>query len=125
LDEDLLHTMDRHEIWGRVRLRVSHRVREFMALRTTPEGADRSETLWEIERELADAGCSLAEIVLLIRTSVWNKYSGRADELQRLRVEASKAIAMRDDTSPIEQIEDEKPEGIQWLSDVTSKPLPR
>lgn len=125
LDEDLLQNLDRHEIWGRVRLRVSHRVREFMALRETPEGVDRSETLWEIERELADAGCSLAEIVLLIRTSVWNKYSGRADELQRLRVEASKAIAMRDDTSPIEQIEDEKPEGIQWLSDVTSKPLPR
>lgn len=125
LDEDLLHGMDKHQIWGRVRLRVSHRVREFMSLRSTPDGADRSETLWEIERELADAGCTLAEIVLLVRSSVWNKYAGRADELQRLRVEASKAIAMRDDTSPIEMVEDEKPSTIQWLSDVTSKPLPR
>ncbi|UPW09796.1 hypothetical protein M1C59_02765 [Gordonia terrae] len=54
-------------------------------------GRDRSEVLWSIERELADAGCSVPEIVAAVRPTVWNKYAGRRDELKRLTSEAIKA----------------------------------
>lgn len=93
--EDSLDHIDRHEVWGRVRLKVSKRVRELMGAREA--GGDRSETLWEIERELADVGCSMAEIIKLIRPTPWNKYAGRADELRRLTTEISKALAQRPD----------------------------
>ena len=92
--EDEISHVDRHAVWGRVRLRVSSRVRDFVGAREAH--GDRSEILWEIERELADAGCSLTEIVAIVRGTVWNKYEGRADELRRLATEASKAIQQRE-----------------------------
>jgi AAA domain/RepB DNA-primase N-terminal domain len=96
LDEDLLRGVDRRAVWTRVRLKVSKQVREYMAYkgRDVEAGeADRSEVLWQIDRDLADAGCTLAEIVALVRASAWNKYRGRADELKRLKIEAARAIA--------------------------------
>jgi hypothetical protein len=95
--EDEIDRVDRHAIWGNVRLKVSHRVREFMAAKSA--SGDRSDTLWEIERELADAGCSVPEIVALVRTTVWNKYTGRSDEIRRLTTEAAKAVALRSTSS--------------------------
>ena len=103
VEEQLAH-IDRHEVWGRVRLKVSKRVREFISARET--SGDRSEILWEIERELADAGCSIAEIIKIIQPTVWNKYAGRADELRRLVTEASKAVSQRPD-EVTEQLEAE------------------
>ena len=124
LDEELLNGMDRHEVWARVRMSLTKDVRELIAARGEPEG-DRSDRLWQMERELADAGCSLAEIVLLIRGTIWNKYKGRSDELTRLKNEAAKAIAAREDTA-LEVLEDTpRDEAIHWLSEITSKPLPR
>src|SRR5688572_14607665 len=83
--------VDRHEVWARVRLSVTKTVRDYLSARETT--GDRSDVLWQIERELADAGCSVAEIVAIARASVWNKFAGRADELKRLTIEAQKAIA--------------------------------
>lgn len=103
--------VDRHEVWGRVRLKVSKRVRELIGARES--AGDRSDALWEIERELADAGCSVPEIVAVVRETVWNKFSGRNDELKRLITEASKAWDARSD-EVIEEIE----------SDLESKPEP-
>lgn len=91
--EGELDRVDRHEVWGRVRLKVSQRVRELVAAREV--SGDRSDALWEIERELADAGCTIVEIVAVVRATVWNKFAGRADELRRLTTEASKAVAAR------------------------------
>lgn len=93
--EDQIDHVDRHEVWGRVRLKVSSRVRELVGARQV--AGDRSDALWEIERELADAGCTVVEIVAIVRATVWNKFAGRADELRRLTTEASKAIAARSD----------------------------
>lgn len=125
VDEDLITGVDRHEVWARVRLRVSSRCREFMALKTEPDKGSRSEILWEIERELADAGCSLVEIIALIRPSVWNKYAGRDDELKRLKIEAAKAIASRG-TGGGEALEEESPKPtVQWLSSLAAQPIPR
>lgn len=124
VDDELLMSIDRHEVWGRVKLKVSKLVREYMASRTS-EGADRSDVLWQIERELADAGCSIAEIVAIIRPSVWNKYSGRADELKRLKIEAAKAVAERTDILETEDTTarpDEPSWGSDWFHTPTIRP---
>lgn len=126
LDEDLLSTVDRHAVWARVRLKVSKPVREYMAARSS-EGADRSDVLWQIERDLADAGCTLAEIIAVVRPSVWNKYAGRNDELKRLKIEAAKAlaeVANGEDGGVLEGVTEHKP-SITWLSEVVSQPIPR
>lgn len=110
--EDEVDRIDRHKVWSRLRLKVSKRVREFMTARE-PAG-NRSEILWEIERELADAGASILEIVALMQPSVWNKYRGRSDELRRLTTEASKAVSLRSVTAPetksIEELASERPD---------------
>ena len=124
VDEDLIDQVDRHEAWGRLRLKVSKRVREFMALRTEPPAGNRNEVLWEIERELADAGASLVEIVAIVRASVWNKYRGRHDEMKRLKMEAAKALAARGD-SAIEEVDDEEKPDLNWLSSVARQVIPR
>ena len=125
LDEGLISGVDRHAVWARVRLRVSKPVREYMGARTA-EGADRSDILWQIERDLADAGCSLAEIVAVVRHTVWNKYAGRNDELKRLKIEAAKALAevANGDGEVLEGITEKKP-GIQWLTQVVAEGIPR
>lgn len=125
IDEKAIEAVDRHEVWGRVRLKVSHRCREYLALKTDPVGADRDQVLWQIERDLADAGCSLIEIVAIVRPSVWNKYKGRNDELKRLKIEAAKAInAVPENLEQSDADTTPKP-NITWLKDVVDKPIPR
>lgn len=129
LDEDLLAGVDRHAVWARVRLKVSKPVREYMAARTS-EGSDRSDVLWQIERDLADAGCSIVEIVAVIRPTVWNKYAGRNDELKRLKMEAAKAVAASpknggDADGVLEDVTEAHKPGIQWLADVIAQGIPR
>jgi len=91
--EDEIEHIDRHAVWARVRLKVSSRVRELVSARVA--AGDRSETLWQIERDLADAGCTAMEIVAIVRATVWNKFEGRSDELRRLTTEAHKAVMAR------------------------------
>lgn len=95
--EDQIDAVDPDDVWGRVRLKVSQSVRTLMrATEADAEHADRSDKLWEIERELADAGCTVSEIVAVVRPSVWNKYAGRHDEMRRLISESAKAVKARD-----------------------------
>ena len=122
IDEQAIDAVDRHEVWARVRLKVSHKCREYLAFKGDPTG-DRDQVLWQIERDLADAGCSLIEIVAIVRPSVWNKYRGRNDEMKRLKIEAAKAIAAREETA-LEEVETPKP-NINWLADVVLQPIPR
>jgi hypothetical protein len=123
IDEEIIDSVDRHEVWARVRLKVSAKCREYLALKTDPQGvADRDQVLWQIERDLADAGCTLIEIVAIVRPSVWNKYKGRNDELKRLKIEAAKAINARPDD--LEESVEAKP-NITWLKDVVAQPIPR
>lgn len=124
VDEDLLASIDRHDVWGRVRLKVSSRTREMLGMKDIPASADRSEGAWEIARELADAGCSTLEIVAILRTTPWNKYSGRHDELKRLVLTASKAVNSKPAQQGIEEEATQKP-GVTWLSEVVSQPIPR
>lgn len=124
LDEEI-DRIDRHEVWGRVRLKVSKRVRELVGARET--SGDRSDALWEIERELADAGCTVPEIVAIVRETVWNKFAGRQDELRRLVTEASKAYNARSEET-VEKIEAEleaKPEPTRLFELLASVKPPK
>lgn len=124
LDESVLEGIDKHAVWGRIKLRVSSRTRELYVQRILPMGLDRSDVMWEMARDFADAGASSLEIVKLLKMSVWNKYEGRSDELVRLMTTAQRAVNERKELDPI--IEDEKkPSRITWLSDVVAKPIPR
>lgn len=102
--EQEIDGVDRADVWSRVKLKLTQRTRELYSAREA-EG-DRSARLWELERSLADAGCTLAEIVALVRETVWNKHADRADELRVLISEASKAIAQRPE-DVVEALEEE------------------
>jgi hypothetical protein len=108
--EDQISAIDRLEVWGKVRLKCSKEVRELVSARGTG-GEDRSDKLWQIERDLADAGCTVPEIVAIVRETVWNKFAGRADELKRLLTEAAKAIGERSEETEkqLEKDREEKP----------------
>lgn len=111
--EDQIEAVDVKKVWGNVRLKVSRTVREMFQAKEV--AGDRSEALWQIERDLADAGCTAVEIVALVRGTVWNKYLGRADELKRLTVEAGKAIAARSDEveKRVEADREDKPKPVK------------
>jgi hypothetical protein len=129
-DEEVVQGIDRHDVWARVRLKVSVRVREYMAIRRETdikrdEGVDRSDVIWEISRDLADAGCNVAEIIAVIRPTIWNKFKGRADEFKHLKNGAIKAIAARkakDETGggALEAIDEIEKPTARWLTDVMS-----
>jgi len=59
---------------------------------TSATQGKRSDILWYIEHALHDAGVSPSEILVLVKSSVWNKYHGRADEDHRLLTEMKKVL---------------------------------
>jgi hypothetical protein len=83
--------IDVKAVKARIRLKLTRRIRDYLSARET--SGDRSDVLWEIETSLAEAGCTVAEIVAIVRTTVWNKYEGRSDEMKRLLTEATKAAS--------------------------------
>ena len=101
-----IESVDRHKVLAGVKLKLTRRIRDLISSRTA--SGDRSDALWEMERGLADAGCSVAEIVAIVRETVWNKYAGRADEMKRLILEASKAISAKPETVVLEEDEIER-----------------
>ncbi|MCA1807228.1 MAG: AAA family ATPase [Actinobacteria bacterium] len=105
--EQEIEAIDRHKVLARVKLKLTRRIRDLLSAREA--AGDRSDALWEMERALADAHCSLAEIVAIVRATVWNKYVDRADEMKRLILEASKAIAAKPEVLEAEEEEIERP----------------
>jgi len=97
LDEAALESVDPYEAYARVRRHLSGIVRQYMRLKDADDTMDRSSVAWQIERDLADAGCSLLEMVAIMRPTPWNKHWGRSDELKRLTLECAKALAARKD----------------------------
>ncbi|MGE3487411.1 MAG: AAA family ATPase [Nitrospira sp.] len=133
VEEEEISSIDRHLVWGRVRLKCSAKVREYLGMNSRDiEGSDhdRSEVLWQIHRDLADADCTIAEMIAIVRPTAWNKYAGRNNELTQLRSEAIKAKgqstpANQEDT--LESVADAatRPKALMWLAEVTAKPIPR
>lgn len=156
LTHQFIKDVDRHAVWARVKLKVSRRVREYMGVRNATVADDaasgqsggRSSIMWMIERELADAGCTVAEIVAVVQPTVWNKHKGQPNELQQLTREALKAAGAKgkkpqgklpeDTGTPVtppsdgdgaftevtEEDASQKP-GIQWLQDIARVSIPR
>ena len=136
VEEQELDLIDRHEVWARVRLKCSPQVREFMAMKRRDiedSNIDRSETIWAIAKDLARAGCTISEIVAIIRPTGWNKYDGRNNELSQLRndVYNAKAAVIAQGAETEEQtLEDAaeaalRPASLTWLADVTAQPMKR
>lgn len=50
----------------------------------------RSEMLWFLEHELCDLGIPLADVIMILKESEWNKYRGREDEDERFQSEMDK-----------------------------------
>ena len=122
ISEEAIRGVDRAAVWARVRPLVSSHTRELMAIRDA-SGIDRSEALWSVERDLADAGCSALEVAAIVMGTPLDKYAGRGDHLKRLSIEAARAISER----PAESLEGGAlPEGApMWASDLASIPVPR
>ena len=103
--EEEIEAVDRHKVIARIKLKLNQRAREMLTARTVM--GDRSENLWYLIRCLADAGCTVHEIVAIAKASVWNKFEGRSDEVKRLITEAMKAIDQRSPET-LEIIEEEQ-----------------
>lgn len=52
---------------------------------------DRSEMLWKLENACLEAGMTIEESISVLRNCVWNKFSGRRNEIDQLRHELEKA----------------------------------
>jgi len=68
------------------------------------DGEDRSGPLFYFMRCFADVGCSIQEIIAVVRSTKWNKFKGRPDEVEALTAQAQKAIAKRKAT-PSEEVD--------------------
>lgn len=88
--------IDRHAVIGRIKLKLNQRARDLLSARDAsgPRGS-RGDNLWYLIRCIADAGCTVQEIVAVVKGTVWNKFEGRGDEIKRLITEATKAIQQR------------------------------
>lgn len=102
--------VDRHAVVARVKLKLNQRARELINARDSvgPQGS-QGDNLWYLIRCLADAGCTVQEIVSVARGTVWNKFEGRHDEMKRLISEATKAIEQRSPEVKEELEEDAAP----------------
>lgn len=109
-----VESLDRAKVMAKWRTKIPKRIRELLNAREAT--GDRSDVLWDIERSLADIGCGISEIVVLVRGSVWNKYSDRGDELKRLVQEAAKAIGQRptEVTEALEEASEDKGSPTRW-----------
>lgn len=78
---------------------------------TEAEAGRRSDTIWYLENKLFEKGLEIPEIITLIKNSVWNKYRGREDEMDRLRKEAEKILLKDlDDGGSLSRVKKKKKE---------------
>lgn len=79
----------------------------------------RSDILWSIEKALVKAKFTDAEILSLVKDSVWNKYKGRRNEDEQLKNEIDKARGESPEVISHEltatRLSDVEPEAVRWL----------
>lgn len=86
---------DFDDLYRRRRSRLPVRARQLIRTQDVVTGDDRSKRLWELEHLLLDAGCTPADVFVLVRGTVWNKYAGQRREARMLWQEIARASANR------------------------------
>lgn len=88
-------------VMHKYRGKLPKRARELLRAKRAPVG-ERSERLWELECLLLEAGVPPEETLILVRDTVWNKFSGQRRELPQLWAEVQKAAAQTSVSSDAE-----------------------
>ena len=105
---------DVRDVLHRYRQTFNTRTKQLLRARHANVG-ERSDRLWELECLLAERGLHAAEIAAVVRTTVWNKFRDRHDEIRRLLTEAQKALDRAAPTVDVlEEIAEERVEPIRW-----------
>jgi len=93
---DLLQpgNLNAQEILAKYKAKIPRKALSLLLTKDVTVGK-RSDILWYLENALMDAGLNPPEIFTLVKHSSWNKYRGRADEDERLRVELKKILEGR------------------------------
>ena len=86
---------DFSDLYRRRRSRLPVRARQLIRTQDVIHGDDRSKRLWELEHLLLDAGITPADVFVLVRHTVWNKYAGQRREARMLWQEIARASANR------------------------------
>lgn len=84
-------TTDASEAFKRWRKKMPHWLARELSTRRTPPAGKRSEMLFKLANTLFEMGVPEEDGIAMIRASVWNKFSGRRNELTQLRREWDKA----------------------------------
>jgi AAA domain/RepB DNA-primase N-terminal domain len=80
-------------------------------------GMDRSKTAFGLEKDLAKAGMSIPEMIVVMEPTVWNKYRGRQTEFRDLSRECSKAYSIVVHEEKLEELQHEEHPEAQALPD--------
>lgn len=90
-----LDDIDRKEVLLRIQPQLSPRILakiRWTKAQIEASGKDRSLQAYVLMRFLADAGCSIAEIVAIIAPTPWNKFKGREEYLIREATKAADSV---------------------------------
>lgn len=81
----------RESILKRIWPRLDRRVRVLLSESAEQPIGQRSDRLWELECRLFEAGLDSGEVFLVVRNTVWNKFTERSDGDYQLWTEVKKA----------------------------------
>jgi len=119
-----LPELDPNQVLRKYYRKIPRKVITLLTSKYATEGK-RSDIIWYIENKLYEAGLTPAEIFTLIKYSAWNKYRGRRDEDERLRIELEKIIEgkaipeVTQEKKPSKKSKDlEKDEEIKLMPDI-------
>ena len=99
------------QVLSKHRRRIPPKVKQLLMQKHVTPGK-RSDMLWFLENKLSEAGLTAPEIITLVKHSAWNKFKGRRDEDQRLKIELEKVIENNIDVPDPEDAEREADEEI-------------
>lgn len=97
------------------------RARELLRANQAVVG-ERSDRLWELECLLLEAGVPPEEVLILVRNTVWNKFSGSRRELPQLWAEIQKAASQVESGEPIKH---QQPRRLDAYSEFMTRPTPQ
>lgn len=95
VDVDFKNLPDVGPLLKKIRSKLPRKAYKLLTQAHTPAKGKRSEILWYLENELLAAGLTPAQIIAVVKVSVWNKHKGRHDELERLQVEMEKILGKK------------------------------